>query len=77
MTRSYSTDLRVRVIEAISGGLSTPRAAARFGVGVSTLKGKRLEGAVHSRGTFHSPVSRYWRSTTWKPEFFVHNSMNE
>ena len=36
MTRSYSTDLRVRVIEAISGGLSTRRAAARFGVGVST-----------------------------------------
>ena len=36
MTRSYSTDLRVRVIEAISDGLSRRRAAARFGVGVST-----------------------------------------
>jgi len=36
MPRSYSTDLRVRVIEAISGGLSRRRAAARFGVGVST-----------------------------------------
>ena len=36
MSRSYSTDLRVRVIEAISGGLSRRRAAAHFGVGVST-----------------------------------------
>ena len=36
MPRSYSTDLRVRVIEAISDGLSRRRAAARFGVGVST-----------------------------------------
>ena len=36
MSRSYSTDLRVRVIEAVSGGLSTRKAAARFGIGVST-----------------------------------------
>ncbi len=36
MPRSYSADLRVRVIESISGGLSRRRAAARFGVGVST-----------------------------------------
>ena len=36
MSRSYSTDLRIRVIEAISGGLSTRQAAARFGIGVST-----------------------------------------
>ena len=36
MTRSFSTDLRVRVIGAISGGLSRRQAAARFGVGVST-----------------------------------------
>jgi len=36
MSRSYSTDLRVRVIEAISGGLSRRRAAAHFGVGIST-----------------------------------------
>ena len=36
MSRSYSTDLRVRVIRSISGGLSRRRAAARFGVGVST-----------------------------------------
>ena len=36
MTRSYSTDLRVRVIRSVSDGLSRRRAAARFGVGVST-----------------------------------------
>ncbi len=36
MSRSYSTDLRVRVIDGISGGLSRRRAAAHFGVGVST-----------------------------------------
>ena len=36
MSRSYSTDLRVRVIRSISGGLSRRRAAARCGVGVST-----------------------------------------
>jgi len=36
MSRSYSTDLRVRVIGTISDGLSRRRAAARFGVGVST-----------------------------------------
>ncbi|MCH7555323.1 MAG: IS630 family transposase [Proteobacteria bacterium] len=36
MPRSYSTDLRVRVIGSISDGLSRRRAAARFGVGVST-----------------------------------------
>ncbi len=36
MSRSFSGDLRLRVIEAISGGLSTRKAAARFGIGVST-----------------------------------------
>jgi len=36
MTRSYSTDLLVRVIKSISDGLSRRRAAARFGVRVST-----------------------------------------
>ncbi len=36
MPRSYSTDLRVRVIRAISDGLSRRRAASRFGIGVST-----------------------------------------
>jgi len=37
MARSYSEDLRVRVIAAVQGGLSTRQAAARFGIGVSTV----------------------------------------
>jgi len=36
MTRSLSADLRGRVIEAISEGLSTREAARRFKVGIST-----------------------------------------
>ena len=36
MSRSYSEDLRVRVIAAVRGGLSTRKAAARFGIGIST-----------------------------------------
>jgi transposase len=36
MSHSFSTDLRGRVIAVISEGLSTRKAAARFGVGVST-----------------------------------------
>jgi transposase len=36
MARAYSTDLRMRVIEAIDGGLSTRQAAARFSIGIAT-----------------------------------------
>jgi transposase len=36
MARAYSGDLRVRVSEAINGGLSTRQAAARFAIGVAT-----------------------------------------
>jgi transposase len=36
MSHGFSTDLRGRVIGVISAGLSTRKAAARFGVGVST-----------------------------------------
>jgi len=36
MSGSYSKDLRVRVIEAVSGGLSTRKAADRFAIGIST-----------------------------------------
>ncbi len=37
MSRSYSEDLRVRVIAAVRGGLSTRQAAARFGIGALTV----------------------------------------
>jgi transposase len=36
MARAYSNDLRVRVIEAINGGLSTRAAAKLFSVGIAT-----------------------------------------
>ncbi len=36
MSHGFSADLRWRVIAAISGGLSTRKAAERFGIGVST-----------------------------------------
>jgi len=37
MSRSFSSDLRVRVIRAVEEGLSTRKAAALFGVGVSAV----------------------------------------
>lgn len=53
MSRSYSTDLRVRVVEAVLGGLSTRQAAARFGIGVSTagtwLRRYRATGEIAAR----------------------------
>src|ERR1700741_5613931 len=36
MARAYSVDLRVRVIEAINGGLSPRQAAVRFAIGIAT-----------------------------------------
>ena len=36
MARSYSYDLRTRVIGSISNGLSTRKAAKHYGIGVST-----------------------------------------
>jgi transposase len=45
IARAYSSDLRVRVIEAVNGGLSTRQAAALFSVGIATA------------GAWH----RFWR----------------
>ena len=36
MSRAFSVDLRGRVLDAVEAGSSVRRAAARFGVGVST-----------------------------------------
>jgi transposase len=36
MARSYSLDLRKRVVDAIAAGLSTREAARRFSIGIST-----------------------------------------
>jgi putative transposase len=37
MARPYSIDLRKRVVAAVEGGKSRRRAAAQFGVGISTV----------------------------------------
>ena len=47
MAGAYSIDLRVRVVEAIEGGLSTRQAAALFSIGIATA------------GAWH----RLWRET--------------
>ena len=35
MARAYSIDLRKRVVEAVTGGLSTRAAARQFSIGIS------------------------------------------
>jgi transposase len=62
MGRSYSSDLRERVVMAIAGGMSTRQAAARFGVGISTA-GKwyrrfRDHGETAARRQGHPPGSK-------------------
>jgi len=47
MARSFGSDLRRRVVDAIEGGLSTRKAAKQFSVGISTA------------GSWH----RHWRET--------------
>jgi transposase len=37
MARAYSIDLRKRVVEAVTGGLSTRAAARQFSIGISTV----------------------------------------
>lgn len=62
MSRSFSSDLRVRVIRAVEDGLSTRKAAARFGVGVSTAgewyRRYRDRGETEARKQGHPPGSR-------------------
>ena len=62
MSHSYSGDLRGRVLAAISEGLSTRKAAKRFGIGGSTA-GKwyrryRATGEVTARKQGHPPGSK-------------------
>lgn len=62
MSRSYSSDLRGRVLTAISDGLSTRKAAKRFGIGVSTAgawyRRYRDTGEVAARKQGHPPGSK-------------------
>jgi transposase len=50
MGKSYSMDLRERVVAAIEGGMSTRQAAARFSIGIATAGAwarlKRAKGDV-------------------------------
>ena len=62
MTASLSADLRLRVISAISGGLSSRKAAARFEVGISTagawFRRYRDRGEVAAREQGQPPGSK-------------------
>ena len=62
MSRSFSSDLRIRVIRAVEDGLSTRKAAGRFGVGVSTAgewyRRYRDHGETTARKQGHPPGSR-------------------
>ena len=62
MSHSYSKDLRVRVIEVVSGGLSTRKAAKRFGIGISTAgrwyRRYRATGEVGARKQGQPPGSK-------------------
>jgi len=52
MTRPYSSDLRVRVIEAVDEGATRAEAAERFGVSVATAV--RWHQAWRSQGTIEA-----------------------
>lgn len=62
MSHSYSADLRGRVIAAISEGLSTRKAAERFGIGISTAgawyRRFRATGEVAARKQGQPPGSK-------------------
>jgi transposase len=59
MGRSLSSDLRERVVKAIGAGMSSRRAAARFGVGISTAgtwyRRYRDHGETAARKQGHPP----------------------
>ncbi len=62
MSHGYGKDLRVRVIEVVSGGLSTRKAAKRFGIGISTsgrwYRRYRATGEVGARKQGQPPGSK-------------------
>ena len=62
MSHCYSKDLRVRVIAVNSGGLSTRKAAKRFGIGISTTgtwyRRYRDKGEVTARKQGQRPGSK-------------------
>ena len=65
MTKPYSTDLRVRVVEAVDEGATRHEAAERFGVSVSSAvrwhQAWRHEGTIETKpyGGSRSPLEDY------------------
>ena len=63
MSHSFSADLRGRVITAISAGLSTRKAAKRFGIGASTagrwFRRYRDNGETTARKQGQPPGSKF------------------
>jgi len=60
MRRVYSDDLRFRIVRAVEEGMSQPQAAARFAVGLASVKRYlrqwRVTGALDTRRTPADPA---------------------
>ena len=71
MARAYSVDLRKRVIDAISRGLSTREAARRFSIGISiagiNTKMARLLGRVPRGERCSAAIPHGHRKTKYSP----------
>ena len=74
-TRSYSSDLRVRVIGAIEGGMSARAASLHFGVGISTgirwMRRYRETGLIEARRRGGNKVSPLDVSADWLLELIA------
>ena len=57
MARAYSHDLRVRVLDAVSAGLSRRAAAARYRIGIATV----IRWATHAALTGETKAKRQGR----------------
>ena len=57
MTRAYSHDLRVRVLDAVGAGLSRRAAALRYRIGIATV----IRWAAHATNTGETQAQRQGR----------------
>ena len=57
MARSYSHDLRIRVLDAVGAGLSRRAAAARYRIGIATV----IRWAAHATSTGETTAQRQGR----------------
>jgi transposase len=69
MGKSYSMDLRERVVAAIEGGVSTRQAAARFAIGIATAGAwarlKRATGEVRPAKQGKPIPHGHWKTITF------------